>query len=68
MVYEQELGMSLSKIIKDGNHPLCALLNAQIIPRSGRMRLPLAVTSRHSSSFIPQVIRLHNLLVGRTKV
>ena len=67
-VYEQELGMSLSKIIKDVNHPLCAVLNAQIIPRSGRMRLPLAVTNRHSSSFIPQVIRLHNLSVGRTKV
>ncbi|PIK49552.1 hypothetical protein BSL78_13570 [Apostichopus japonicus] len=55
--YQHQLGVKLEKILLDEDHPVCEFLDRAIIPRSGRMRLPLARTNRHPSSFIPQCMK-----------
>ena len=59
-VYNKELIVKLKKTLEDQSHPLHSVLLNQIIPRSGRMRLPYATTNRHPSSFIPRAIKQHN--------
>ena len=58
--YQRLIGVKLDKIIHDDDHPLRVHLDRAVIPRSGRIRLPLANTNRHSS-FIPQCMKLYNL-------
>ena len=64
--YHELLGVKLDNILRNDDHPLRANLDRAVIPRSGRMRLPLANTNRHPSSFIPQCIKLHNLNFKRS--
>ncbi|PIK39989.1 hypothetical protein BSL78_23157 [Apostichopus japonicus] len=45
--YQHQLGVKLEKILLDEDHPVREFLDRAIIPRSGRMRLPLARTNRH---------------------
>jgi hypothetical protein len=59
-VYDKEVSTKLKKIMEDPGHPLHSILADQVIPRSGRMRLPYAATNRHPSSFIPRAIKKHN--------
>ena len=59
-VYEDLLYKKLADVMDDRSHPLHDRLVGQLIPRSGRMRLPPAVTDRYLSSFVPQAVRLHN--------
>ena len=59
-VYTDLLIKKLHHVLDDESHPLHDRLSGQLIARSGRMRLPSAVTSRYLSSFIPQAIRHHN--------
>ena len=47
-------------VLEDESQPLHDCLPGQLIARSGRMRLPSAVTGRYLSSFVPQVIWHHN--------
>jgi hypothetical protein len=63
--YDDMLDTQLTKLIKDSTHPLHERLVGQLNQRSGRMRLPSAVTGRYLSSFIPQVIKHHNSLHRR---
>ena len=58
--YDKELSTKMKSIMEDQDHPLHSRLQGQIIPRSGRMRLPHAATNRHPSSFIPRAIKCHN--------
>ena len=64
--YKELLGNKLDNILRNDEHPLHTYLDRAVIPRSGRMRLPLANTNRHPSSFIPQCIKLHNLNFKRS--
>ncbi len=59
--YEDLLAGKLTVLLNDTNHPLHDVLASQLIPRSGRMRVPYAATNRYSSSFIPRAITHHNL-------
>ena len=58
--YADLLFKTLSGIKEDTHHPLHNRLASHLIPRSGRMRLPAAVTNRYLCSFIPQAIKCHN--------
>ncbi len=58
--YTSLLAGKLNDIMDDISHPLHERLAGQLIVRSGRMRLPSAVTDRYLSSFVPQAIKLHN--------
>ena len=59
-VYADLLIKKLTDVMGDVSHPLNDRLVDQLISRSGRMRSPPATTGRYLSSFVPQVIRLHN--------
>ena len=59
-VYADLLIKKLTDVMGDVSHPLNDRLVGQLISRSGRMRSPPATTGRYLSSFVPQVIRLHN--------
>ena len=63
--YQKLLGAKLDKIMLDDDHPLRGPLDNAVIPRSRRMRLPLAKTNRHPSSFIPQCMKRYNLYFKR---
>ena len=58
--YADLLITKLTNVMDDASHPLHDRLAGQLISRSGRMRLPSAVTGRYLSSFVPQAIRIHN--------
>ncbi|PIK41222.1 hypothetical protein BSL78_21929 [Apostichopus japonicus] len=58
--YHLHLQSKLAGVLNNSSHPLHINLESAIIPRSGRMRLPRAVTNRYKSSFIPRCIKLHN--------
>ena len=58
--YDDMLYTKFKQLIEDNTHPLHERLVGQLNERSGRMRLPSAVTGRYLSSFIPQVIKHHN--------
>jgi hypothetical protein len=58
--YNDEVWKKLKRIQDNVDHPLNELFTAAIIQRSGRMRLPPAVTNRHRLSFVPQAITLYN--------
>ena len=49
----------LTNVMDDASHSLHDRLAGQMISRSGRMRLPAAVTGRYLSSFVPHPIRIH---------
>ena len=59
--YGDLLAGKLNMLLNDANHPLHDALASQLIPRSGRMRVPYSVTNRYPSSFIPRAITHHNL-------
>ena len=59
-VYADLLITKLTNVMEDASHPLHDCLAGQLISRSGRMRLPSAVTGRYLSFFVPQAIRIHN--------
>lgn len=63
--YEDLLAGKLTMLLNDTNHPLHDVLASQLIPRSGRMRVPYAATNRYPSSFIPPAITHHNLTFKR---
>ena len=58
----------LKDVLDDVTHPLHDRLAGQLNIRSGRMRLPTAVTGRYLSSFIPQAIKIHNSMHRRAIV
>lgn len=64
-MYHNVIESKLDAILADENHPLFLNLSSAIISRSGRMRLPSAITNRHKSSFIPQCIKLFNFRFNR---
>ena len=49
----------LHHVLNDEIHPLHDRLLGQLIARSGRLRLPSAVTGRYLSSFVYKIIRHH---------
>ena len=59
-VYTDLVMKKLADVMEDFNHPLHHRLSEQLIPRSGRMRLPSVKTNRYLLSFVPQAIKLHN--------
>ena len=59
--YGDLLAGKLNMLLNDANHLLHDALASQLIPRSGRMRVPYSVTNRYPSSFIPRAITHHNL-------
>ena len=63
--YGDLLAGKLNMLLNDANHPLHDALASQLIPRSGRMRVPYSATNRYPSSFIPRAITYHNLSFKR---
>ena len=61
--YADLLIKKLSDVMDDASHPLHGRLSGQMISRSGRMRLPSAATNQYLSSFVPQAIRNHNVVI-----
>ena len=53
------------KIMIDHSHPLHDIFEKAIIPRSGRMRMPIINTNRYRFSFTPQCIKLYNFNFNR---
>ena len=58
-VYADLLITKLTDVMDDAGYPLHDRLVGQLIPRSGRMRLPSALTGRYLSFFVLQAIRIH---------
>ena len=59
-VYADLLITKLTDVIDNASRLLYDRLAGQLISRSGRMRLPLAVTGRYLFSLVTQAIRIHN--------
>ena len=59
-VYADLLITKLTNGMDDASHPLHDRFAGQLISRSGRMRLPSALTGRYLSFFVPQAIRIHD--------
>ena len=53
--------LNVTLLLNDANHPLHDALASQLIPRSGRKRVPHSATNHYPSSFIPCAITHHNL-------
>ena len=48
------------KIWQDDSHPMKNYFATAFNEKTGRMRLPRAVTNRHRLSFVPQAMNIHN--------
>ena len=59
-VYGEIIRKKLMRIKKCSDHPLHDVFSEAVIERSGRMRLPGAVTNRYKSSFVSQAISAYN--------
>ena len=59
-VYHDRLCTKYHIVIDDSSHPLHSEFADRTIQRSGRLRLPTALTNRHPRSFIPRAIKYHN--------
>ena len=60
IMYTDLLIKKLHHVLDDVSHPLHDCLSGQLIARSGRMRLPSAVTGWYLSSFVPRAMWHHN--------
>ena len=59
--YGALLAGKLTMLLNDANHPLHDALASQLIPRSGRTRVPFSATNRYPSSFPRAIITHHKL-------
>ena len=58
--YGELINVKFTKIWQDSSHPMHSNFATAFNERSGRMRLPAAVTNRHKQSFVPQAITTYN--------
>ena len=58
--YGELINVKYTKIWQDTSHPMYSNFARAFNEKSGRMRLPAAVTNRHKESFVPQAIKTHN--------
>ena len=62
-LYTDLVGKKLADVMDEVNHPLHERLSSHLIARSGRMRVPSAVTNRYLSSFVHKQLRFIILII-----
>ena len=59
-ICQKRLTDRLTSILADETHPLKPEFDSRLIDRSGRLRAPVARTSRFRQSFVPRAIHAFN--------